>query len=56
MNGYIDWRRIFFIDGNYIFVFDSCCKEVKIGCGVILDGIDISKINMGVNYIYILIY
>lgn len=45
VNGYKDWQTTPFTEGNHTFVPDSCCKEVKTGCGVIPGGTDTSKIN-----------
>ena len=40
MNGYKDWQKTPFTNGNHSFVPDSCCKEVKPGCGDISSGTD----------------
>lgn len=45
VNGYTDWQRTPFTGGNHTFVPDSCCKDVKPGCGVIPGGTDTSKVN-----------
>lgn len=49
VNNYKDWQRTPFTGGNHTFVPDSCCKEVKTGCGVIPGGTDTSKINTEVH-------
>lgn len=40
VNGYLDWQKTPFTNGNHSFVPDSCCKEVKPGCGDISSGTD----------------
>ena len=56
VNGYKDWQRTPFTKGNHTFVPDSCCKEVKTGCGVIPGGTDTSKINTEVTILTISTY
>ncbi|XP_078345869.1 tetraspanin-4-like [Oculina patagonica] len=45
VNDYTDWRRSSFSGGNHTRVPDSCCKDVKPGCGKIPGGTDTSNIN-----------
>lgn len=34
VNGYKDWQTTPFTNGNHTIVPDSCCKEMKSGCGI----------------------
>ena len=33
VNGYEDWQTTRFSNGSHSIVPDSCCKEMKSGCG-----------------------
>ena len=51
--GYKDWQKTPFTHGNHSIVPDSCCKEVKQGCGDISAGTE--NINIGVTAFYFLL-